>query len=135
MEFEAGRTRIRSEDLGDLAYRDNDREHMSLSHKGTYGLADTLLTFSRETGERTTFERAAGDTNYVEGLRSPKITNSVLDAKINLPFNLAGEHRLSFGGQYFRAELKDQNPGAQANLPESQRYDETFELDQWALFV
>ncbi|MCJ8139797.1 TonB-dependent receptor domain-containing protein [Falsirhodobacter halotolerans] len=135
IELEAGRTRIRSEELGDLSYRDHDRDHWSLSHKGTYGLTDTLLTFSQETGERTSQERVPGETTFREGLRSPKVTNSVLDARIGLPFTLAGEHRLSFGAQYFRAKVEDQNPGAQAAIPEDQRYDETFELDQWAVFV
>lgn len=79
--FEAGRTRIRSENRGDLAHRDHDRDHWSLTHKGQFGIADTEVSLSQEIGERTTFEREDLGAEFAENLRSPQVRNTVLEAK------------------------------------------------------
>jgi outer membrane receptor for ferrienterochelin and colicin len=41
----------------------------------------------------------------------------------------ASQHTLVTGGQWFNAMLNDQNPGRRMG------HDETFELNQWALFA
>jgi len=131
--LEAGRTQITSEEYGDQSYRNHDRDHWSLTHKGHYGLAETETSFQQERGERTSYDRDGDD--FVENLRSPEVENSVLDSKATLPADFYGEHRLTFGAQYIRTEVTDQNPGEQAQLPDDERYDEKFGLDQWAVFV
>ena len=133
--LEAGRTRITSEDYSDLSYRDHDRKHWSLTHKGQFGDMETELSFAQETGERTSFSREALDTTYEENLRSPLVRNTVVDAKAGMPLDWNGEHRLTFGGQVLRTLVEDQNPGAQAHLPPEQRYDEKLSLDEWAVFA
>lgn len=133
--LEAGRTRITSENYSDLSYRDHDRKHWSLTHKGQFGDMETELSFAQETGERTSFSREALDTTYEENLRSPLVRNTVVDAKAGMPLDWNGEHRLTFGGQVLRTLVEDQNPGAQAHLPPEQRYDEKLSLDEWAVFA
>lgn len=133
--FEAGRTRVRNTEFGDLTYRDNDRDHYSLTHKGSYGDLETELSLSQEIGERTTYDRMDPSAGYVANLRSPEVRNTVVDAKGSMPLSWRGQHQLTFGAQFIRNTLKDQNPGAQANLPEEQRYDEKFSIDQRAIYI
>ncbi len=133
--LEAGRTRITAEDYGDLSYTDHDRDHWSLTHKGQYGGMETELSFSQEIGERTLYNRSATDDPFVENLRSPKVRNSVFDAKASTPQAWNGAHQVTFGAQVMQTTIHDQNPGAQANIPEEDRYDEKFSLDQWALYA
>lgn len=133
--IEAGRTRIRAEDYGDLAYRDNDRDHWSVTHKGQFGAVETEVALSQEIGERTTFDREEGGAGFVENLRSPQVRNTVLDAKASQAVEWNGQHQLTYGGQFIRTTVKDQNPGAQAYLPPEERFDQKFSLDQWALYV
>lgn len=133
--LEAGRTRLSREDYGDLSLRDNDRTHWSLTHKGEYDRLQTELSFSREDGERTSYSRTALDAAYAENLRSPKVGNSVVDAKGTTTLDWHGNHNITFGGQFIRTTIRDQNPGAQANLDPADRYDEKFSLDQWAFYV
>ncbi|WP_241557856.1 TonB-dependent receptor domain-containing protein [Falsirhodobacter deserti] len=133
--FEAGRTRVTAKELGDQSYRDHDRDHWSLTHNGQYGLTNTELSFTQETGERTNYSRIDDASGFTEDLRSPKVKNSVLDAKVTTPVDFHGQHRLTFGGQYLKTEVSDQNPGAQAQLPSAERFDEKFSLYQWALFA
>ncbi|WP_272848211.1 TonB-dependent receptor domain-containing protein [Paracoccus saliphilus] len=135
LRLEAGRTQITSEEYGDLSYRDHDRKHWSLSHIGRYGDMETDISLSQEIGERTTFDRDELGAEYIKNLRSPEIRNTVLDAKASKPFNWHGQHQLTFGAQFIRTTLHDQNPGAQADLPDDQRYDEKFTVDQWALYA
>ncbi|WP_449045055.1 TonB-dependent receptor domain-containing protein [Paracoccus versutus] len=131
--LEAGRTQITSEDYGDLGYRDHDRDHWSLTHKGSYADLDTELSFSQETGERTSYSRTAAGTDFVENLRSPEVRNSVLDGKATRTLSWNGEHRLTVGGQFMRTEITDQNPGAVA--PGAEPRDEKFQGDEWSLYV
>ncbi|WP_126156193.1 TonB-dependent receptor domain-containing protein [Paracoccus haematequi] len=133
--LEAGRTQISSLAADDLSYRDNDRDHWSLTHKGSFGDIDTEVSFAQEIGERTSYNRTALDSAFVQNLRSPQVRNSVLDAKANQGFEWNGQHKLTYGGQFIRTTIKDQNPGAQAGLPPDARYDEKFTLDEWALFA
>lgn len=132
---EAGRTRISNEEHAGLRSRDTDRDHWSVTHKGQLGTTDTEFSISQEIGERTTFGRNDLNEAYVEDLRSPEIRNTVIDAKASTPFSWNGEHQLTIGAQFDRTDLRDQNPGAQAHLPPSQRYDEKFVQDQWALYA
>ncbi|KRW93357.1 ligand-gated channel protein [Paracoccus sp. MKU1] len=131
--LEAGRTRITAEDYGDLGYRDHDRDHWSLTHKGSFADLDTELSFSQETGERTSYSRTAPGTEFVENLRSPEVRNSVLDGKATRTLSWNGEHRLTVGGQFLRTEIFDQNPGAVA--PGEEPRDEKFQGDEWSLYV
>ncbi len=133
--FEAGRTRISSEAYGALSYNDNDRDHWSITHKGRLGGVDTEWSFAQEIGERTTFSRGDLAAAWDENIRSPQVRNSVLDAKGTHALEWNGTHNLTFGGQFIRTTIKDQNPGAQAHLPADQRYDEKFSLDEWALYA
>lgn len=132
---EAGRTRITSEEYGSDSYRDHLRDHWSLTHKGSYGDMETELSFSQETGERKSFGPNEDTGEIVEDLRSPEVKNSVLDAKATMPFDWRGSHQLTFGGQFRRTTIRDQNPGAQANLDEENRFDEKLSLDEWAIFA
>src|SRR5690606_4829337 len=79
--LEAGRTQITSQEYGDLGYRDHDRKHWSLTHKGSFADLDTELSFAQEVGERTSYDREELGGPFVESLRSPEVRNSVLDAK------------------------------------------------------
>lgn len=132
---EAGRTRISAEEYAGLRFRDNDRDHWSLTHNGQYGETDTELSISQEIGERTSFNRDALGDPYIQDFRSPEIRNTVVDAKVSTPLVWKGEHQFTFGGQFNRTDLRDQNPGQQAHLPPEQRYDEKFMQDQWALYA
>ncbi|SMG09039.1 TonB-dependent receptor domain-containing protein [Paracoccus sp. J56] len=131
--LEAGRTRISAEDYGDLGYRDHDRDHWSLTHKGDYGDLSTEFSFSQEVGERTTYSRATPDAAFTRNLRSPEVRNTVLDAKATRSLSWNGEHRLTFGGQFLRTDITDQNPGATA--PGATPRDEKFRGDEWSLYV
>lgn len=133
--LEAGRTRISSEDYGDLAYRDHDREHWSLTHKGDYESLQTELSLSQEVGERTSYDRDELGSAFEENLRSPKVKNTVVDAKGTTSLDWHGNHNLTFGAQFMRTTIHDQNPGAQAHLDPADRYDEKFGLDQWAIYI
>lgn len=133
--FEGGRTRLTREDFGDLSQQDNDRKHWSLTHKGKYEGLQTELSYSHELGQRTSYNRTALNTGFAANLRAPEVRNDVLDAKGITNFDWNGSHNFTFGGQYLRSSIQDQNPGAQAHLPENQRYNEKFSLDQWALYV
>lgn len=133
--LQAGRTRISSSDYGDLAYRDNDRDHWSLTHKGQFGEMQTELSFAQEIGQRTSYSRTDLTSGFVENLRAPQVRNSVLDAKGSQSLEWHGQHQLTFGAQFIRTTIKDQNPGAQAHLPPDQRYNEKFSLDEWALYA
>lgn len=61
--------------------------------------------------------------------------NSVPDARSSQTLDWHGSHNLTFGGQFIRTTLKDQNPDTQAHLLEVQRYDERLSLDEWALYA
>lgn len=133
--IEAGRTRITSEEYGDLGYRDHDREHWSVTHEGQFGAWETDLSFAQETGERTTFDREDLSTGFEESIRSPKVENSIAEATAKRSFEWRGTHRVTLGGQFDRTKVWDQNPGQQAELDEEDRYDEKFSLDEWALYA
>lgn len=133
--FEAGRTRIKSTGYNSLSYGDNDRDHWSVTHKGRFGEMDTELSLSQEIGERTSYSRTDPAADFEENLRSPQVRNTVVDFKGSQVVDWRGQHQLTFGAQFIRNSLKDQNPGAQANLPPEARYDEKFLLDQWAVYA
>lgn len=128
---EVGRTRLQDEttegnsvEVGDgYSKIRNTRDHWMLGYKGEWGLVDADLSVQHETGKRTTWDDDG------KSDRSPKITNTVVDAKFTAPMEFAGSHMFVFGGQYFDAELKDQNSGTQDTS------DETFSAYQWAVFA
>ncbi|MDZ7925896.1 MAG: TonB-dependent siderophore receptor [Agrobacterium sp.] len=135
--LEAGKARLRR-DAGpgetlaanaDGTYNTNTRDHWSLSHTGRWGPTTSEFSFQQEWAERTNFTRNSRTGRITENPRSPEVRNSVLDGKFTTPFELFGNHTLVTGGQYFEAQLKDQNPGRRTNR------DETFSATQWALFV
>lgn len=131
--FEGGRARVTGREYGDLAYRDNDRRHWSLTHKGSFANLETEFSLSQEIGKRTSYERDG--IAWKENLRAPQVRNTVADAKASTTVDWHGEHHLTFGGQYLRTTVKDQNPGAQAHLDEEDRFNEKFSLDEWALYA
>jgi outer membrane receptor for ferrienterochelin and colicins len=100
--------------------RHNDRSYVRLSHEGTWDWGTSFLSAQREVGERTTF--ALGE----EDPRSPEITNIVLDGRATVPL---GDHMVSFGTQYIKNTLNDQNPGMRNEV------DYDFSLWQAALYV
>lgn len=135
--LEAGRTRLRREssygnssaNIGSNAYNYNERDHWSLSHTGRWGWTTSEFSISQEWAERTNFNWDNSTSSYVENIRSPEIRNSVIDGKFTTPFELLGKHTLVTGGQFFDANLTDQNPGRRTGL------DEEFNVKQWALFA
>ena len=110
------------------SFQDNERGFGALSYRGTWGSTSADISFSRETGERQT---ATGDGNgsAIASDRQPKITNDVLDVKLNTPVSWNGEHRLTYGGQYFDATLRDVNPGLNDGVKRE------FSVRQWAVFI
>lgn len=92
------------------SFQYNKRDFFSLSYNGNWGATTADISLSRENGERQT---AVGDGtgSAISSDRRPKITNDVWEMKYNTPLNFWGEHRLTYGGQYFNAKLKDVNPG------------------------
>ncbi|MFN3274549.1 MAG: TonB-dependent receptor domain-containing protein [Paracoccus sp. (in: a-proteobacteria)] len=108
--------------------QENTRKHGRLGYEGQWGATRADLSVQRETGQRTT---ASG--NGAVGLsaapRAPKVTNTVYDAKFSTPLSWQGQHMVTFGGQYDRASVTDQNPG----LGDGVTY--RFRTSQWALFA
>lgn len=104
---------------------DNDRDHYSLSHNGRYGWGASQISFSREQAQRTNFTRNASGMD-VANARSPKIKNTLLDAKLTVPL---GNHLVVMGGQWREGRLTDQNPGRRTGV------DEQFSIEQKALFL
>lgn len=131
--LEGGTTQITSEQEDDLNYRDHDRKHWSLTHKGSYADTDTEFSISQETGERTSFSRSALAEAWEENLRSPEVQNTVVDGKVTRRLSWYGEHALTIGGQFLRTDLTDQNPGA--TEPGEDPVDQEFRADEWALYV
>ncbi|HEX2017541.1 MAG TPA: TonB-dependent receptor, partial [Aurantimonas sp.] len=135
--LEGGRTRVTRkalagatlEETADDTYNDNDRDHWSATHVGRWGWTTSEFAFSQEWAERTSYSWADRVDDYVENPRSPEIRNSVLDGKFTTPFEAYGHHTLVVGGQFFDAQLTDQNPGRRTGE------DETFQVHQWALFA
>lgn len=114
---------------GERNRQDNDRDHWSLTHIGRWQDATTEVSFSRESGQRTTWAPAE-EGPLVRDTRAPEIDNSVLDAKVTAPLHLAGQSHMLVGGLVWqRAELSDVNPGLGT--------DEvlTFSADQWAVYA
>lgn len=110
----------KSTESDESSTRHNDRDYLRLSHEGTWDWGTTFLSAQREVGERTSFAERE------ENPRSPRITNYVLDARSTMPI---GDHTLSFGGQYTKNTLNDQNPGLRDEA------DHDFSLWQAAVYV
>lgn len=100
-------------------YQDHTRSYWAMGHRGTWGSATTDLSFQKETGERKM------TTDGVRQTRIPKVDNSVLDGKLTLPFEWAGQHTLVTGFQYSETELRDDDFSGTTNM----------DVYQWALFV
>ncbi len=127
--LEFGRTELERQAFGATTYSENTRNRISLTHLGHWDFGTSEISLSREVGQRTGFTQAVVGGNYTAGARAPEITNTVLDAKLNMQLGANGQHNLTFGGQFFRADLVDQNPGQGTGL------NEKFRADQWALFL
>ncbi|MFE3838421.1 TonB-dependent receptor domain-containing protein [Pseudogemmobacter sonorensis] len=125
--LEFGTTRIDRENANTSPSSDNDRDHWSLTHVGRWSFGDTEISLSEEVGQRTTFRAVAGD--YAANTRRPEVTNTVLDFKLNTQYGADSQHNVTFGGQFHRTKLVDQNPGLRDEV------DYEFSNDQWALFV
>lgn len=135
--LESGYTRIRrnASKWGTLeatendTYNLNDRKYWSLSHEGRWGPTTSNFSILQEWAERRSYTEDSRTTAFDKNSRSPEIRNTVIDGKFTTPFNLFGTHTLVTGGQWFNAMLTDQNPGYRTGI------DETFKIDQWALFA
>lgn len=111
-------------------YNENDRKYWSLTHEGRWGPTTSNFSILQEWTERRSYtENSAGSSYFVKNSRSPEIGNTVIDGKFTTPFDFFGTHTLVTGGQWFNASLKDQNPGRRTGI------DETFGIDQWAIFA
>lgn len=122
--IEAGKTQLDNQAYDADSYTENTRDHVSITHKGDWSFGQSEISIQREVGQRTPMN--GGGTANLSASRAPEITNTVLDAKLN---SQVGAHKLTFGGQYFRAELHDQNPG----MANGEYYN--FRADQWAVFA
>lgn len=122
--LEAGKTKLENQAYDTASYNEHTRDHVALTHKGDWSFGQSEISLSREVAQRTPMN--GGGTANISATRAPEITNTVLDAKLN---SQIGDHKLTFGGQFFRAELHDQNPG----MNNGKYYD--FRADQWAVFV
>lgn len=111
----------KSTESDEKSWRDNDRDYLRLSHEGTWDWGTTFLSAQREVGERTSFDETEG-----ENPRSPKITNYVLDGRATMPI---ADHMLSFGAQYTKNILDDQNPGLRDEI------DHEFSLWRAAVYI
>lgn len=135
-EFGAGITRLRRQaepnrtqaSDTDARRSDHDRWNWSAGHTGRWGGFTTDLHVTQEWGQRTTYDRDING-NFVENARAPQIRNTVVEGKATVPHDLFGQHISVIGGQFQNAKLTDQNPGSRTGE------DETFSINQWALFV
>ncbi len=114
--------------LANGTFNTNKRDHWSLAHTGRWGPTTSDFSISQEWAERTNYTYDPVNGRFVANVRSPEIRNTVIDGKFTTPFELMGDHTLVTGGQYFEAQLKDQNPGRRTGK------DEMFSATQWALF-
>jgi outer membrane receptor for ferrienterochelin and colicins len=131
--LEAGRTKIERESSPGYTLESDARntanthwrDHYSLSHAGRWSWGSTDVSLLHETTERKAYtENAAGV--MAQNARAPEITNTVFDAKANMPL---GDHWLVFGVQWNEGELTDQNPGRRTGI------DEQFSITQKAIFI
>ncbi|MFT3688410.1 TonB-dependent receptor domain-containing protein [Paenirhodobacter sp.] len=122
VELQLGTNEIKTDSENSDNESKHTRKNIGLTHKGDWSFGSSEVSLSREVGERTSF--AAG----AENPRSPEVTNTVLDFKLNSPV-AGGQHNLVYGGQIIKTELEDQNPGLGDGL------DHTYSNRQWALFL
>jgi outer membrane receptor for ferrienterochelin and colicins len=135
--LESGFTRIRrnASKWGTLepdsndTYNHNDRKYWSLTHEGRWGPTTSNFSILQESAERRSYTENPRTSVFDKNARSPEIRNTIVDGKFTTPFEFFGGHTLVTGGQWFNAMLTDQNPGRRTGR------DETFELNQWALFA
>lgn len=125
--LEGGSTRLENQAYNVNNYYKHDRDHLSLTHIGHWGFGTTEIALSQEVAQRTPMN--GGGTANLSATRAPEITNTVFDAKLNSEVEAGGLHKLTFGGQFFRANLHDQNPG----LNNGRYYN--FSADQWSVFA
>ncbi len=135
--LESGFTRIRRnaskggtlEPDSNSTYNHNDRKYWSLTHEGRWGPTTSNFSILQEWAERRSYTENPRTNAFDKSARSPEIRNTIIDGKFTTPFDLFGSHTLVTGGQWSNAMLTDQNPGRRTGR------DETFELNQWALFA
>lgn len=123
VELQFGTTEIKTDSEDSTAENKHTRKNVSLTHKGDWSFGSSEVILSREVGEKTAFSAGA------ENPRSPEVTNTVLDFKLNSPGLFGGRHNLVYGGQFIETKLEDQNPGLGDGL------DYTYKNEQWALFL
>lgn len=116
-------------DTGTSNYNVTRRKAGSIRWNGDWDWATSKLSVLRESSHYRSF--TAKDDGYTQAVRNPKITNTVIDALMNVPLGPTplGEHTLSFGGQYIWNRLTDINPGLRDNVAHR------FEVWQRALFL
>ncbi|MBA1155954.1 TonB-dependent receptor [Microvirga sp. Marseille-Q2068] len=135
--LESGFTRIRRdaskwgtlESTASDTYNHNDRKYWSLTHEGRWGPTTSTLSIMQEWAERRSYTENPRTLAFDKNPRSPEIRNTIVDGKFTTPFDFFGSHTLVTGGQWSNASLNDQNPGRRT------RIDETFTINQWALFA
>ncbi|UVF21422.1 TonB-dependent receptor [Microvirga terrae] len=135
--LESGFTRIRRnaskwgtlETSANDTYNDNDRKYWSLTHEGRWGRTTSTFSVLQEWAERRNYTENPRTSAFAKNPRSPEIRNTIVDGKFTTPFDLLGTHTLVTGGQFTNASLSDQNPGRRTGI------DETFSINQWALFA
>ncbi|MBQ0821780.1 TonB-dependent receptor [Microvirga sp. HBU67558] len=135
--LESGFTRIRRnaskwgtlETSANDTYNDNDRKYWSLTHEGRWGRTTSTFSILQEWAERRNYTENPRTSAFAKNPRSPEIRNTIVDGKFTTPFDLLGTHTLVTGGQFTNASLSDQNPGRRTGI------DETFSINQWALFA
>ncbi|EIM27487.1 TonB-dependent receptor domain-containing protein [Microvirga lotononidis] len=135
--LESGFTRIRRdaskwgtlESTANDTYNHNDRKYWSLTHEGRWGPTTSTFSIMQEWAERRSYTENPRTLAFDKNPRSPEIRNTIVDGKFTTPFDFFGTHTLVTGGQWSNASLDDQNPGRRT------RIDETFTINQWALFA
>lgn len=97
------------------------RNHWAVTHTGQWASMTSELSVYHEDAKREVL------TDGIYDSRRPQIGNTVVDAKFVLPL---ARHRVTFGGQYQHARLKDDSAaGAGLTVPA------TVSMNQRALFV
>ncbi|MCJ2183531.1 TonB-dependent receptor [Novosphingobium sp. 1949] len=117
-------------DTGTSNYNITRRNAGTLRWNADWEALTSAVSLLRESSHYRSYT-ADDDGGYTRATRNPRITNTVLDALINLPLDNTplGDHHLAFGGQYIWNRLVDINPGLRDNL------ERTYTIWQRALFL
>lgn len=116
-------------------YRYHDRVHWALSHEGDWDRFSSEVSLYQEIATRRTFDFDTGTNAYVEDPRSPKITNTTLDAKLSGGSQWLGDHFTVLGLQWRGQKLVDHNPGLRDEADRNYSVSQTsiYLEDEWDL--